>query len=161
MVTGKSRATWLKLRRLKLLSLILLTALIVSTAISEDLIVTASILNGRERPGTNAAIEAFWDRGDLVEPTGEWSTDHQWVEIFGGETGTVWCSIKYLTERSEPFKVTNENRSSIKIRKRPVNGTVIGYLKPGKTITITQVVLGWGKCKSGWVDLGYLVEIEE
>ena len=57
--------------------------------------------------------------------------------------------------------MTNENRSSIKIRKRPVNGTVIGYLKPGKTLTITQVVLGWGKCKYGWVDLGYLVEIEE
>ena len=126
-----------------------------------DLQVTASVLNGRAWPRKSAKVEAFWDDGDWVESTGKWSNDHQWVEIYGGEDGTVWCSIRYLTERPMPFKVQNEGRKSVKIRKTPVDGKVVGYLKSGQTTTITQVVLGWGKCKSGWIDIGYLVELED
>ena len=147
------------------LAIILLAcALFMNPAIGEGdakLLVTASILNGRAWPRTTAKIEAFYDDGEWVDATGKWSDDRKWIEVIGGETGTVWCAMKYLTERPMTFKVINENRSSVKIRKHPVDGAVVGYLKPGKTLKITQVVLGWGKCKSGWVDLDYLVELVE
>lgn len=123
--------------------------------------VTASQLNGRAFPTTKSRVEAFFDYGDLVEATGKWSDDHKWVEIKGGEGGTVWCMARYLTERTESFKAVNEGRKSVNIRKSPVEGKVVGKLKGGRMIKISQVVLGWGKCKSGWIDLEYLCEVEE
>lgn len=119
------------------------------------------MLNGRAWPRKTASIEAHYADGEWVDATGKWSDDHKWIEVVGGESGTVWCSMAYLTERPHSFKVLNEHKTGVKIRKTPVNGTVVGYLKPGKTLTITQVVLGWGKCKSGWIDLQYLVEVVE
>ena len=124
------------------------------------LMVTASVLNGRAWPRKTAHKEAFWDDGDWVYSTGKWSDDRKWVEVYGGEAGTCWCYVQYLNERTESFKALNECGHKVKIRKTPVDGKVTGYLKNGKTVTITQVVLGWGKCKTGWIDLGYLVELE-
>lgn len=120
--------------------------------------VTASRLNGRYYPTKKSSVEALFDHDDRILGTGKFSKNHLWIEILAGECGTVWCDIRYLTERKEPFKVRNLGKSTVKIRKRPVIGKVIGYLKPNRTLTISQVVLGWGRCKSGWIDLTCVIE---
>ena len=126
--------------------------------VSEKLYVTATLLNGRATPSKRGSIEARFDKYDSVVPTGEWSTNYEWVEVYGGETGVVWCSIKYLTEIFEPVRYFNRSKGKVKIRKKPFIGKVISYLKPGKTVEITQIVNGWGKCKRGWIDMSYLEE---
>ena len=141
---------------------VVLVLLCGSVGLAEDgkLIVTASRLNGRAEPKKSSYKEALFDRADQVVPTGNWSKDHKWVEVKGGENGTVWCDIRYLTERWDTFTACNDSRRTVKIRATPVGGKITGYLKAGKTIEITQVVLGWGKCSKGWIDLGYLVEVD-
>ena len=125
------------------------------------LTVIASQLNCRAFPTTKSHKEAFFDYGDVIEATGKWSEDYKWIEVVAGEGGSAWCMAKYLTERTDSFIASNEGRKSVRIRKSPVDGRVMGYLRPEKTVKITQVVLGWGKCKKGWIDLGYLCEVEE
>lgn len=105
-------------------------------------------------------MEARFDYGDILEPTGVWSKDHKWIEVAGGETGTVWVSINYVSERTH-FQMKNEKHGKVKIRKWPVNGRVSGYVRKGQTITIEQVIFGWGKTKYGWVELAYLIEEED
>lgn len=102
-------------------------------------------------------MEARFDYGDKLIPTGEFSKDFKWVEVYGGESGTVWVYIPYVSERTH-YKVTNLNNGKIKIRKWPEVGKVTGYVKHGQTIEIEQKVLNYGKTKKGWVDLDYLVE---
>lgn len=89
--------------------------------------------------------------------TGEWSENHEWVEVEGGETGTVWVHINYVSERKH-YTVTNEKHKTVKVRKWPAVGKVTHYIKKGQTVDIEQCVLGWGKTKWGWVDLDYFVE---
>lgn len=137
----------------------------VSTGKAEDskevqMYVIASQLNGRAFPTKKAQIEARFDYGEVVTSTGRWSEDMKWVEIKGGDSGTCWCKADYLTERLHPFTVENEHKTKIKIRSLP-NGKARSYLGPGRTLKITQVVLGWGKSKRGWVDLEYLIELED
>ena len=118
--------------------------------------VTAKLLNGRSAPRKSASKEAFFDYGDILYATGAWSNDHKWVEVEGGETGTVWVSIRYVTERTEKFKAKNANYDKVKVRKWPETGKVTKYIYRGQTVTIRQVVLGWGLTKWGWVDLYYM-----
>lgn len=103
-------------------------------------------------------METQFDCGFDLEATGEWSNDRRWVEVYGGECGTVWCDIRYVTERPEEFMVCNIDYPKIKIRKTPVDGKVIGYLKKDKEVYIDRVVLGWGHCKQGWIDLSLVYE---
>lgn len=121
-------------------------------------IVTANRLNGRSAPRKTASKEALWDQGDELIPTGEWSESHKWIEVKGGETGTVWCDIRYVTERTDEFVVVNIDYNKVKLRKTPVVGTVIGYLKRDKELWIDQVVLGWGHSSRGWIDLSLVYE---
>ena len=127
---------------------------------STKLYVTANLLNGRANPRKTATIEARFDHGDDLEPTGDWSDDHHWIEVRGGETLTVWVYIDYVTERKTEFKAKNTKFKKVKIRSRPIDGKLQGYLKKGKTVTITRVVLGWGRCSKGWIDMSYLEEVE-
>lgn len=124
---------------------------------SPYLYVTANLLNGRRNPSKRSQVETIFDKGDALTPTGEWSKDHKWVEIYGGESGIVWCNIKYLNEIKEPEIYTNRGKQKVKIRKRPFDGKVISYLKGGRSIEVTQIVNGWGKTRRGWIDLSYLV----
>ena len=124
---------------------------------SAVLIVQTRLLNGRSAPRKTASIEARFDYGDTLIETGEWSENHEWVEVEGGETGTVWVHINYVSERTH-YTVTNEKHKTVKVRKWPVTGKVTHYIKKGQKIDIEQVVLGWGKTKWGWVDLDYFVE---
>ena len=121
--------------------------------------VTAKLLNGRLNPSKDAMVTAFFDRGDSIELTGWWSDDHNWVEVYAGEAGACWVARQYVTERTDSFIVINTEYDKVKIRKKPSDkGRVSGYLRRGREIEITQVVLGWGKCKLGWVDLYYVQE---
>lgn len=119
--------------------------------------VQTKLLNGRATPRKRATIEARFDLGDTLLATGEWSKDHQWVEVAGGETGTVWVYISYVSERKH-YYVKNVDYRKVKVRKWPVVGKVTGYIYRGQTVDITQTVLGWGKTDKGWVDLFYLEE---
>lgn len=150
-------------RALAFVGALFLFCLIFVQAFAEEtaFYVTANLLNGRLLPNRHASIEAFFDHGDCLEGTGNWSKDHLWVEVVAGENGVAWCDIRYLTERTDSFKVRNYGRKPVKIRSHPVNGRIVGYLKPNKTLTISRVVLGWGRCKSGWIDLECVIEEEE
>ena len=121
------------------------------------LTVQTRLLNGRSAPRKTASIEARFDYGDTLTETGEWSENYQWVEVEGGETGTVWVHINYVSERRHYF-VTNEKHKTVKVRKWPVVGKITHYIKKGQVVDIEQCVLGWGKTKWGWVDLDYFVE---
>ena len=120
------------------------------------LIVTASILNGRAKPKRTASVEAFFDEGDTLTALG-WSKNHHWIEVKGGETGTVWVWWEYVTERTDEVMMWNCSGSKVKIRKEPY-GTVIAHLKKDGEVLIEQVLFGWGRCKQGWIDLQYLME---
>ena len=151
--------------------LMLLASLSVGTASSSEInyedypnptkmFVTANLLDGRANPRKTGFIEARFDYGDELTATGNWSEDHRWIEVIGGETGVVWVNIQYVSENKHNYKVKNEFYKTVKIRSRPFDGKITGYVRKGKTIEITQVVLGWGKCKKGWVELRYLEETD-
>ena len=121
-----------------------------------DFYVTASLLNGRAKPSKKSSIEARFDYGDSITAI-DWSNNHHWIEVNGGETGTVWVWWEYVTERTDEFTATNNNSYKVKIRQEP-GGRLVGYLKPGKTVEIDRVIFGWGHCSKGWIDLDYLTE---
>jgi len=148
-------------------ALVLLAACLAGIGLADGaeyngLYVTADVLNGRKWPTKKAGIEAVFDYGDLLEPTGRMSKDLEWLEVAGGESGTVWVFAQYVSERIIPFTVTNENNGKVKIRSKPGGGKLKGYVNRGKSVEIDRVVLGWGHCSRGWIDLEYLVEeVEE
>ena len=141
---------------------ILIAILVLGDALSEEepfqVIVTASQLNGRADPRKSASIEAVFDKDDILDATGKWSSDCTWIEVKGGETGTVWVKITYVSENIGSFYMANESFPSVKIRKKPFKGKVIGYLEEGEVIQVNQVVGIWGKTSKGWIDLTYLTE---
>ena len=106
--------------------------------------VTAKLLNGRAAPSKKSMVEARFDRGDILE-CWQWSEKHHWIEVTGGETGTVWVCWEYVTERLDESVWWNGSGKKVKIRKEPF-GTVIGYLKPDGEIVVDRIVLGWGHC---------------
>ena len=125
------------------------------------LYVTANHLNGRSAPRKNGFIECIFDYGDALTATGKWSNDHKWVEVLGGESGTVWVNIAFVTETKNDIYVMSLHSQKIRIRNRPVDGRIKGYLKKNKRLKITQTVLGWGKCATGWIDLECLIVLDE
>ena len=139
-------------------------ALYIATAEAEEyrpLYVTASVLNARAEQTKKAMVEARFDKGDALAPTGRISRDRKWIEIYAGEAGTAWVYYEYVTERVAPYTVINENNGKIKIRKLPGEGRVTGYVKRGKSIEIDQVIFNYGHCRQGCVDLDYLIEEDD
>ena len=147
---------------------IILTIMIVisciSVGISEDIgdegskvIVTATLLHGRVNPSKKSRVETQFDKGDILEATGKWSDDHHWIEVVGGETGTVWVYADYVNENNSEYEyVINITGSKVKIRSRPFDGKVKAYLNRDKQIRVYRVILGWGKTKKGWIDMRYV-----
>lgn len=121
--------------------------------------VTGSNLNCRMAPNKHSYIVTELEKGQEIQLTGRWSKDRRWVEIEHCEYGRLWCDYHYLTERTDSFIVETLCDDPVKIRKQVFNGKVKGYLRKNKTLEITQVVLGWGKCSQGWIDLEYCIEI--
>jgi len=152
-----------KLKRLACLLIVLMTIFGACGAEEPEdnvvLYVVVDLLNGRDRPNRHGTKEAMFDYGDSLTPTGRWSADHNWIEVYGGESGTVWVCAKYVSEIAGSFYVENLDYSQVKIRKRPIDGRLTGYLKRGKALLIDQVVLGWGHCSKGWIDLSLVAEV--
>ena len=121
-----------------------------------NMTVTASLVNGRAKDSKRSSVESRFDLGDSVRAI-RMSKNHHWIEVIGGETGTVWIWWEYLTERTDEFRVWNSSGSTIKVRKEPF-GTVIGYLKKEAEAIIDQVIFGWGRTERGWIDLNYTTE---
>jgi len=133
--------------------------LFATSVMADDIFVTAELLNGRRNPNRRSEKEALYDCGDVLHTTGVWSKDHKWIEVEGGECPTVWVSIDYVSETLGTYFVENREYKQIKIRKSPVNGRVTGYLRKGKQLEIDRVVLGWGHCSLGWIDLSLVAEV--
>ena len=123
--------------------------------------VTGSDVNARMSPNKQSGVMTVLEKGQNIEITGKWSKDHRWIEIHHPECGRLWCDYHYFTERQDTFTVETLWDEPVKIRKQVFNGRVTGYLRKGKTVEITQVILGWGKCKQGWIDMEYCIEICE
>ena len=150
----------------KLLAFIVMISMIFSLAFAEKvdenkretttLYVTANRLNGRARPSKQSSVEARFEKGDPLKAYG-WDESHNWIEVIGGETATVWIWWEYVTERTDSFDVWNGYGEKVKLRKKPF-GKVTGYLKNDGELLIDQVVLGWGHSSRGWIDLSYLTE---
>lgn len=136
-------------------SALLLVGLLLSpfACMAQSVTVLASELNGRDRPDMEGIIEARFFEGEALEAV---SLSGNWVEVEGGETGTVWCSADYLTER-EPFEATNTSGGRVHIRETP-DGKHIGYVGRGKSVTIERCVFGWGYMGTGWVALKHFSE---
>ena len=147
----------------RVIAMILAAVLLIGAAWAEEeqepalLYVMAGSLFGRIRPGKNHAVIEEFDMGMELHPTGRMSKDHKWVEIETMENELCWCSVDYLTEREDVFHVYTLN-DSVKIRKAPGAGKVTGYARYEQVLEITQVVMGYGRCERGWVDLEYFIE---
>ena len=128
---------------------------------AETLYVNVSELNGRAKPSKNSSIEAIFDRGmDLYAIE---LNSNGWVEVKGGETGTVWCKAKYLSNYLGTRKWKNISGGSVNMRENPcANSKRVGKIKDGRTMRISAEVFGWGYIKDqGWVDLSYFEMVEE
>ena len=109
-------------------------------------------LNGRSQPDKHASVEAHFDNGDQVEAV---STSGGWVEVVGGETGTVWCKAEYLSSSAlEGALYRNTSGGRVFVRSEPC-GAKTGRVEANKTVTVQNVVDGWGYIGTGWVDLSY------
>jgi len=135
----------------------LITIFAVNTALGSQLYVTATELNGRAEPSKTAAIEARFFRGESVNPTG--NVNGNWIEVYGGETGTVWCSADYLSETRDSAKYVNTSGGRVRLRKTP-EGKFVGWVQTNEQITVARIVNGWGYIKDkGWVDLQYFYQV--
>ncbi len=132
--------------------------------------VTCNILNVRSGPGTNYGLVDQYRKGATVTIT-ETKTvgSTTW-----GKTDKGWVSMNYIkiTQTStggntgsteEPEKITGKVISNdvLRIRSGPgTSYTIVGYLKPGQTLTITETkTVGsttWGKTEKGWVSMDYV-----
>ncbi len=131
----------------------LFLAILPNRCLASSVTVTASELNGRDRPGMDGEIEARFSDGEILETI---SLSGNWVEVEGGECGTVWCCADYLTER-EPYTAANTSSGRVRIRQSP-GGKPVGYVGKGKSVTVERCVLGWGYVGTGWVDLEFFTE---
>lgn len=123
--------------------------------------ITGDGVNGRNEPVRKGQIGCLpFYRGDTAEAI-FWSKNHKWVEVLGGENGTVYVYYEYITERTDIYKVKNLMRGKVRIRRTPVNGGVVGYVKENQTVKIYQTIFGWGRTDKGWVDLNCFYEIDD
>lgn len=109
-------------------------------------------LNGRARPDKSSDVEARFSNGEEVEAV---SIENGWVEVIGGETGTVWCKAEYLSSDNETSVIyRNVSGGRVFIRDEP-SGKKTGSVKAKRKITVTRHIGGWGYMGSGWVDLSF------
>lgn len=121
-------------------------------------IVIVDKLNGRFRPSKKSPALAEYVFLDELEPTGKWSKDHAWIQVTHPEEGVLWVSIDFISERLDVFEVYTLSDTPIKVRSKPETGKVKRYLHKEEHIEITQVVMGYGRCEYGWIDLEYFIE---
>lgn len=109
-------------------------------------------LNGRSRPHPHASVEMHIPNGDSVQAV---SRVEGWVEVVGGETGTVWCAQQYLSSSKEAAKYRNTSGGRVFVRD-DVQGAKNGLaVSNNKVVTVQRQLSGWGFIGTGWVDLQY------
>lgn len=112
-------------------------------------------LNGRAAPDKSARIEARFSNGEALEAV---SYRDGWVEVIGGESGTVWCSQEYLSSTQEARKYRNTSGGRVFVRGE-IGGRKTGLeVRSGKAVTVHRQMDGWGYIGTGWVDLHFFEE---
>lgn len=114
-------------------------------------------LQGRIRPGKKYEALVSFDMWTQLYPTGRVSEDRMWIEVRSTEGDLVWCNVNYLTETMNVLHVYTLWEDGVKIRSRPGGGKVTGTAKREQVLEITQVVMGYGKCSKGWIDMEYFI----
>lgn len=135
----------------------LLSLLTGVTASSETLYVCTSggDLNGRYKPSIHSSVEARFSNGEALEAV---SYMEGWVEVVGGESGTVWCSQEYLSSSQKPIKYRNTSGGRVFVRDE-IRGHKTGLeVRSGSVVTVRRQMDGWGYIGTGWVDLSYFEE---
>ena len=129
--------------------------------IAYPMYVNTRLLNGREHPSTKSSIEAWCEKGEVVEAIK--LNDQGWVLVEGGETGVVWCKAEYLSENETVRKWKNTSGGSVNLRKNPsVESKRVGRIKAGRVMRIAAEVFGWGYIKDqGWIDLSYFEVVDD
>lgn len=116
-------------------------------------------VNGRETPERKGTIGCIYYTGDRVKAVNP-SDNFKWIRVLGGESGTVWVYMDYISETVNDYDVKNMMAGKVRIRKTPEKGGVVGYVKRGATVTIHQTLFGWGRTDKGWVDLSCFCEVK-
>lgn len=121
---------------------------------STTVYVVASELNGRSEANRKSSVEACFFRDDELDALGY---QNGWVEVVGGETGTVFCKAEHLTEYDTDARYKNTSGGRVFIHRElgDDSGDVNHAVKNGKCVTITRVLFGYGYMGSGWVELSY------
>lgn len=130
-----------------------------ASALAEEntLYVMCKDLQGRIRPGKRYEALVSFDMWTPLNPTGRISDDWQWVEVRTAEGDLVWCNINYLTETRNMLRVYTLWDEGVKIRSKPGGGKVTGIARKEQVLDITQVVMGYGRCSKGWVEMDYFI----
>lgn len=109
-------------------------------------------LNGRAKPSIKSSVEMKIPDGEAVEAV---SYDGGWVEIVGGETGTVWCKAEYLSSTQEATKYRNTSGGRVFVRDG-IEGAKTGLVvRANGIVAVTRQINGWGYIGEGWVNLKY------
>lgn len=142
-----------------LMMVLLMTFLSNFAAASTSLYCVADRLNGREKPSKNSNIEAHFEYGEELEVVGY---DGDWVEVIGGETGTVFVNAQYVASSLETTKYKNISSGRVIVRDAPNGNKKKDYVKAKKTVTISAVIDNWGYIKNrGWINLDYFERVEK
>ena len=134
--------------------IVLFLTIVINNAMAESttLIVTVDELNGRAEPTTKSSVEMRLYENDEVTFV---SYNDGWVEIIGGETGTVFCKAEYLSEKDADLG-TYKNTSGGRVHVRDsIEGKRIGSIAVNKNVEVSSIILNWGYIGNGWVDLQY------
>lgn len=114
-----------------------------------------SWLNGRYEPDTHSSVEARFQSGDTVDV---YEVSGDWARVAGGESGTVWCDIRYLSATApggQPETCTVQADGRVRVRETP-DGALVRWLNDGDTVTVQCHIDGWAYIGDGYVQDRYL-----
>jgi len=144
------------------LVIVLAVLVVIKGSLAEEQPVTMYIavsagswLNGRYAPNQHSSIEARFQSGDTVDV---YEVDGDWARVAGGESGTVWCDIRYLSATvpgGQPETCTIHSDGRVRVRKTP-DGTLVRWLNDGDSVTVQCHINGWAYIGDGYVQEQYL-----
>ena len=115
-------------------------------------------LRGRKSPSLDAAVEMKLYNGEEVTVV---SAKGEWVEIEGGEPGTVWCYSEFLKSSSDDAdckKYEVVSNGKVRVRKE-INGEKLRYVRNGDILEVKFFVDGWAYLGDGYIMQEFLKEI--
>jgi uncharacterized protein YgiM (DUF1202 family) len=115
----------------------------------------SSWLNGRSAPDTHSSVEARFAAGDTVDV---YEVSGDWARVAGGECGTVWCDIRYLSATApggQPETCTVNADGRVRVRET-LDGSTVRWLRNGDTVQVQCRIDGWAYIGDGYVLEKYL-----